>query len=276
MGILDEINNMKNQGMGEKEIINKLQEKGISPKSIQEGLNQMKIKNAVSAESSGEEGMEPSIMKNNQNYEAPQITSLYAPKTQELGQGSEGFYAPPPSPPQFQSNQYNDELESSSYGENQEEYSPQEGSEEQLAGAISYDTDTLIEIAEQVFSERIKKEQKQIGFLNEFATLAETKIGNAHERIKKIEEIIDKLQAAILEKVGSYGRNLDTIKNEMGMMQESFEKMIPSMHERGYKNNNRNGNNNDRKENYEETVEEPQEKITTTSVTRKKTSKTKK
>jgi len=279
MGILDDINNMKNQGMGEKEIITQLQERGVSPKSIQEGLNQMRIKNAVSAESSGEEGMEPSIMKNSQNSEAPQVTSLYAPKTQELGQGSEGFYTPPPSPPQFQSNQFNDESETPSYGENQEEYSPQEGSGEQLAGATSYDTDTLIEIAEQVFSERIKREQKQIGFLNEFATLAETKIGDAHERIKKIEEVMDKLQAAILEKVGSYGKNLDTIKNEMGMMQESFEKMIPSMHERSYKNNGT-GNNNNRKgdyeENTEETPEEPQEETTTTSVIRKKTSKTKK
>jgi len=84
-----------------------------------------------------------------------------------------------------------------------------------------------------------------------------------------------------LEKVGSYGKNLDTIKNEMGMMQESFEKMIPSMHERSYaKNNNKNGNNNNRKEDYEEnaeeTSEEPQEETTTTSVIRKKTSKTKK
>ena len=96
----------------------------------------------------------------------------------------------------------------------------------------TYDTDTIIEIAEQVFSEKIKKEQKQLESLNEFATLVETRITNDHERIKRVEEIIDKLQIAILEKISSYGRNLESIKNEMGMMQESFEKMVPVLHEK--------------------------------------------
>jgi hypothetical protein len=220
MGILDDITNMKNQGMQEREISKRLQEKGASPKAIEEAFNQMRIKKAVSAESSGEEGMEPSIMKEN----AP---SLYVPKTQEIEHDSEGFYSPQPSAPQF-----NEEVQAPIYGDyNQEEYAPQEGYEgQEMAGA--YDTDTIIEITEQVFSEKIKKEQKQIETLNEFATLAEGRISDAHERIKRIEEVMDKLQIAILEKIGSYGRNLDSIKNEMGMMQESFEKMVPSIHEK--------------------------------------------
>ena len=40
--------------------------------------------------------------------------------------------------------------------------------------------------------------------------------------MKRIESIIDKLQSSILEKVGSYGSNLDSIKKEMSMMQDSF------------------------------------------------------
>jgi hypothetical protein len=226
MGILDEINNMRNQGMGEREIITNLQERGVKPRSIEEALNQMRIKKAVSAESSGHEGMEPSIMNEGKKHETNLNAPLYIPKTQEIGHEQEEIYAP--SPPQFP--QFNEELEAPVYGnQTQEEYLPQEGYGNQGAG--SYDADTLIEIAEQVFSEKIKKEQKQIASLNEFATLAETKISNDHERIKRIEMIIDKLQAAILEKVGSYGRNLDIIKNEMGMMQESFGKMVPSLHE---------------------------------------------
>jgi hypothetical protein len=166
--------------------------------------------------------MEPSIMKAG----AP---SLYIPKTQEIEHDSESFYSPQPTPPLPQ---FNDNTQAA-YGDysQQEEYAPQEGYVDQGMGGGS-DTDTIIEIAEQVFSEKIKKEQKQIEILNEFATLAEAKISNDHERIKRIEDIIDKLQIAILEKIGSYGRNLDTIKNEMGMMQESFEKMVPEVHER--------------------------------------------
>ncbi len=234
MGILDEISAMKNQGMDEKQILSALQEKGVTPKSIEEAFNQIKIKKAVSAESasddgSGTGGMEPSIMKGKLDQPA---APLYSPKTQEIEHESRDIFTSrhernqqAPSPQQ-QYAEYNQ----------QEEYYPQEGGYEagQMQGQSqeSYDTDTLIEIAEQVFLEKIKKEQKQISSLNEFASLAETKISNHHERIKRIEEIMDKLQAAILEKVGSYGKNLDSIKNEMEMMQESFGKMVPALHER--------------------------------------------
>jgi len=255
MGILEEINNMKGQGMPDREISMRLQERGASPRVIEDAFNQIRIKRAVSAESSGEDGMEPSIMNENPK----QISSLYVPKTQEINHESEELYAPPP----IQSNQYNPnaEIEAPQYGGggeySQEEYYPQEGYEEQGGGG-EYDTDTLIEIAEQVFSEKIKKEQKQIESLNEFATLAETRISDDHERIKRVEGIIDKLQAAILEKVGSYGRNLDSIKNEMGMMQESFEKMVGG---KAYKNEESGG-------------EEPEEE-THTHHPRKNTSKSK-
>jgi hypothetical protein len=230
MGILEDINNMKNQGMEEKDISKKLQEKGNSPKAIEDAFNQLKIKNAINAEYTGEEGMEPSIMKDTPKKEtlAP-VPQLYVPKTQEIEHEREEFYSPQPS---SQNPQYNEEPQAPQmYGNyNQEEYAAQEGYAEGGEGG-AYDTDTIIEIAEQVFSEKIKKEQKQLQSLNEFATLVETRISNDHERIKRVEEIIDKLQAAILEKIGSYGRNIESIKNEMGMMQESFEKMVPALHE---------------------------------------------
>jgi len=232
MGILDDINNMRNQGVSDREISMRLQEKGASPRIIEDAFNQLRIKKAVSAEYSGEEGMEPSIMNENHKYDAsppaPIPSSLYIPKTQEIGHESEELYAPAPIKGGSQSNEA---IESPAmYGTEypQEEYYPQEMYGTDQGGGV-YDTDTLIEIAEQVFSEKIKKEQKELESLKEFATLVETRITNDHERIKRMEEIIDKLQVAILEKIGSYGRNLESIKNEMGMMQESFEKMIPSL-----------------------------------------------
>ena len=41
-----------------------------------------------------------------------------------------------------------------------------------------------------------------------------------------MESIIDRLQASILEKIGSYGQDLDSMRKEMSMMQNSFGKMI--------------------------------------------------
>ena len=76
MGILEDIKNMKNQGMQDNEISKKLQEKGASPKAIEDAFNQMRIKKAVSAEYSGEEGMEPSIMKNHEEPPSAPIFSI--------------------------------------------------------------------------------------------------------------------------------------------------------------------------------------------------------
>jgi hypothetical protein len=62
--------------------------------------------------------------------------------------------------------------------------------------------------------------------------MLQTKMENLSERVKKIENIIDKLQIAILEKIGSYGGNLESIKKEMSMMQDSFSKVISHRRER--------------------------------------------
>ena len=57
-------------------------------------------------------------------------------------------------------------------------------------------------------------------------TLTQTKIDNIADRLKRIEATIDKLQMTILEKIGSYGNNLESIKKEMAMMQDSFGKVV--------------------------------------------------
>ena len=59
MGILEQITQMKNQGMPDEEIASKLQEQRISPKEITDAMNQSKIKSAVS----DTEDMQPSIMQ---------------------------------------------------------------------------------------------------------------------------------------------------------------------------------------------------------------------
>ena len=62
MGALDKIMQMKSQGVSEKEIVNRLQEQGISPKAITDAMDQAKIKDAISKPIQ-EEGMEPSIVE---------------------------------------------------------------------------------------------------------------------------------------------------------------------------------------------------------------------
>jgi len=203
MTVLEQITQMKNQGMPEEEIISGLREQGTSVKEIDDALNQAKIKSAIS-DTGNTEAMQPSIMQAPPPSPSQQDQG-YTPQTQEIPE--QGTYSPQPGDPLSQEFYSQD---------NYDNYSPSEG---------SY-TDSMIEIAEQVFSEKTKKIQKQIENLNEFKILAETKIDNVSKRLQRIETTIDKLQISILEKVGSYGRNLSSIKKEMSMMQDSFGKVV--------------------------------------------------
>ena len=195
MTVLEQVIEMNNQGIAEEEIVKKLQDQGVSPKAINDALNQTKIKEAVSKEE-GFEGYE----KSENLTQSPKREA----KPQEIS--DEGMYYP-----QQEENYY-----SPDYSQYQEDstYSP------------GFDTSTIIEISEQVFSEKIQKIQSQVDEFSEFKTLAESKIENISERIKRIESIVDKLQISILEKIGSYGSNLEHVKKEMSMMQDSFSKMI--------------------------------------------------
>lgn len=205
MGVLDQVTLMRNRGQSDQEIINSLKDQGIPPKMIQDAMAQAQIKEAVARPLT--DGMQQSIMGTEEDPEEfqgavapqPEFSGIYSP--QEMQQEQYQEYAP------------------QEYG--QQEYYQQEG----YAYAAS-DTGTLIEIAEQVFSDKIKKIQKQVDNLNEFKTLSDARLSNVEERLKRIEMTIDKLQLSILDKVGSYGEGIDSIKNEMSMMQDSFSKVI--------------------------------------------------
>lgn len=198
MGLLEQVNQMKKEGRTEQEIITNFQDQGIAPKSIRDALSQSQIKQAISQEETEVPSPEEDIYTPN-----PQMT----PQTQEA-------YAP--------------QQEFGVQGYEEQGYAPQ-GYDDQGQGydqGGGLDTDTIIEISEQVFSEKIKDIQTQVETMQEFSTLATTKIKNIQDRLKRIETTIDKLQLSILDKVGSYGKDLESIKNEMSMIENSFSKVI--------------------------------------------------
>jgi DNA-binding transcriptional MerR regulator len=218
MGVLDQVSKFKDGGMQEDEIVKRLQDQGVSPREIKDALNQTKIKEAVSNEQYDEElppeGMEPSIMKK----VGGDGDGIYIPQTHEV---QEDYYNPAPAPQQEE--QYSDQGQ---YQQQPQQDYYQGGGYQDTGYSGGYGTDTIMEIAEQVFSEKIKKIQKQVEDMNEFKILTQTKVETSLDRLKKIESTIDQLQIAILKKVGSYGTNLEEIQKEMSMMQESFGKII--------------------------------------------------
>jgi len=239
MGVIEQITQMRNQGMGDEEISDKLQEKRVPPASINEAFNQLKVKEAVSAENNSLQPPSPYPAQN----KMPNQKQFYTPRTKQIeGPSSEqnnfqlenpdmqqDYYNPGEYPQQNQQNYQQmqpPQPQEEYYPQyNYEEYSPQAG----MSGVTN--TDTIIEVAEQVFSEKTKNFQKQMEMLSEFATLAESKIENNTERIRRMEKIIDNLQIKILDKVGTYGENLNNVKKEMSMMQESFSKVLPELAE---------------------------------------------
>mgnify|MGYP001615734337 CR=1 FL=1 len=90
-------------------------------------------------------------------------------------------------------------------------------------------TDTIVEVASQVFEEKISDVVKKVDSTEEFKTLTKAKLEHMDERLKRVEAIIDRLQSAILEKIGAYGSNIESIKKEMSMMQDSFGKALGSV-----------------------------------------------
>ena len=220
MGALDQIIQMKQMGLSEQEIANRLQEQGISPNSITDAFSQAKIKEAVEGENEMQEndfppeetplGPEtPSPFSPPETY-APAIQEMPQPPFSQYSPQQENSYSPSPAyPPQ-----------------ETEAYYPQEGYENSQAG---FGTDTMIEIAEQVFEEKIKKLSQQLSAFKEFSAISETKFSNYENRLKRIESVIENLQIKILEKVGSYGEGLNSIKKEMSMMQDSFSKTLPML-----------------------------------------------
>ena len=212
---------MREQGIPEEEIARVLSEQNVSPKAIRDALGQSRIKEAVSDENSMRRNEEDI---GGQDFYTPPSPSgrnpVPYPKTQE--EENYGEYAPQPSEEYYQQPQ--------PYPPVSQEFYPQEGYDEYYSGGT--DTDTMMEVAEQVFSEKIKKIQNQIEDMTEFRTIAQTKINSLSERLNRIESVIDRLQAAILQRIGDYGSTLDSIRKEMSMMQDSFGKMIPAIAER--------------------------------------------
>ena len=228
MGILEEINRMKNQGLSKDQMITELQEQGISPKAINDAFDQTKIKEAISNPPVQGE----SSINNSQQPPAPQAQPQTYAQTQEAKQT---YYNPPQEPQQQE--QYSSSSAPEPYPPQPEQeppqedyYAPEQGYYAPEDQGYDYgensglDTDTIIEIAGQVFSEKIKKIENQVSDFNEFKTLSETKIQIISERLKRIENTIDKLQSSILEKIGSYGSGLESIKKEMNMIENSLSK----------------------------------------------------
>jgi len=204
MSTFERVNQMKEEGLSDNQIIQTLRQEGISPKEIDESLSQSKIKDEITSKNMGYQ---------DQGF-AQENNPEYARSNFEDKNLSSEFVAPMPGDMQ--------PIESSGQ-EYYPEYTP-EGQE--YAQAPAFDIETINEMIDQSIEEKNDSIKKQVASFVKFQENSSIELEKINTRLQKIEEIISELQISIIRKVGQYGQDINTIAREMGETQKTFSKII--------------------------------------------------
>ncbi len=228
MATLDRIMELQQKGIADTEISSQLQKEGISPKEINDSFNQARIKAAVTSpgqeasplpgqeQMPAQQPMQQSIMQ-----APPEAPTQQPPSTPMPGQEQ--------MPAQQPMQQYPPEGEQPIPTE-QETYYPQTPQAYPEQGYYPQqgvtDTDTISEISEQIFSEKFDEFKKKVGDIPLLKTELRDKISDIDYRLKRIENTIDKLQQAIIQKVGDFGENTTLIRNDLENLHDTTSKLM--------------------------------------------------
>ena len=222
MATLNKVIDMQKQGFSDEQIFFQLQNEGISPKEINDSINQAKIKGEI-------------FNDENKNSQWGQSQMHQTQELPEIPEPLQDFQMQQPS--QFQTEQQNQEnyyqqpQNQEIYPLQQQEqgnyYAPQSSYEQgyYLPQGVQ-DTETISEIAEQIVSEKIEDLKNQIGDITSFKTTTYDKISDIDERLKRIEDIIDKLQQSIIGKIGEFGESTETIHRDLDNLHGTVAKLM--------------------------------------------------
>lgn len=233
---LDKITEMQGKGMSEAEISKQLQDEGISPQEINDSLNQAKVKAAVSQSPIQGPQQAPTQQAPSQYPQQtpppnPSIKTEEIPQTEQMQQsvmptpplqeqqqaGIQQQYPPEQIQPEQQPEQYQGYYPETPQAYPQEAYYPQ---------TAAPDTDTISEIAEQVVQEKFSEFEKKTGDLIAFKNETKDKISDLDERLKRIESSIDKLQQAVIGKIGEFSETTQAISKDLNALHDTTSKLM--------------------------------------------------
>ena len=233
MPALNDITKMQKENVSEQDIVQNLRERGYSPAEIKQGLEQAKIKSSVEErESNATESMmqypgnEMPVQAQSVSYsQAPEYAGM-TPSAMDMPQ--EGMPAQQQQPEaqfgqQDQIPQANGTEEyiyptAQAYGEGYQDYTQLQQS--------TFNPETITEISEQVSEEKVSKLRDELKTFSKFQISADKKLGDLSERLEKIEKTIEKLQFEILGRIGSYVKDVESIRKEMELTQNTMSKAI--------------------------------------------------
>jgi hypothetical protein len=240
MATLDKVIEMQNQGKTDNEIMAQLQNEGIAPSEINQSLQQAKIKNAISSSEKNpptSQEMQQSITKQiptqEQKTETEPINQLPNPQTSSLPQYPEQYQNPSSQTPTQQPQpQYTEQPQQQypEYDPNQQYYSQTPQTYQQDQGGYypqeSYSTETISEIATQTATEILEDYKRKVGDVASFKNQIQNKVEDLDDRLKKIENSIDKLQQAVLGKIGEFGDTTAMIHHDLDNLHGTVAKLM--------------------------------------------------
>jgi len=212
--VLDKVMQMQQQGMQEPEINKRLRDEGISPQQINDALNQSQVKTAVS-QSPDTAGMveQPPITQNMQQSimqnQAPAPQDYPEQPPQEVPQDGQ-----PPTTQTTEQEYY--------YPESPQAYPEQAYYPEQSA----LDTETITGIAEQIVSEKLNEFKQKTGNIASFKTETQEELKDLDERLKRIENSINKLQQSIIGKIGEFGESTASVHKDLDNLHNTVSKLM--------------------------------------------------
>jgi hypothetical protein len=249
MGVMEEIKQMQKEGRSDSEIANSLRRRGFSDRDVADKISQAKIKEAVTSPPNAETipsqfpGQSPinSTQEINSQPQFPEAPSPQFEQPTEYSYQAQAEYAG------MQPSMITQEQQNGAYPPEQQIM--QQGYENYPAqdyGTANYgydpysqyqsyqetvSSDIITEISEQVVADKLATIQDRLEKAIDFKTIADAKITSLNERLKRIEEILDKLQLSILQRIGDYVTDVGDIKKEMRENQESFKALLPKLRE---------------------------------------------
>ena len=222
MGTTEEIGRMQQEGLSDQEIIQALQQQGISNQEISAALTESRIKEAVISPNLENDEMIPSIMSESQIPQAG-IGEQLSISQQEQAPAQEQQYSP-------QGQSYPSYEQYTPSPDNQyPQYSSQDYNQYPVYQPSGLSPETITEIAEQVIQEKLEDTRDKLQQIATFKTKIEVSVESIDNRLKRIEQIIDRLQLSVLQKVGDYVNNVNDIKQELVETQKSFKSILPQL-----------------------------------------------
>ncbi len=224
MATLDRVTQLQTSGMTDEQISSQLQQEGIGPQEVMDAISQAKIKSAVT------DNPNAGIVQQTQSI--PQLQATQPTTTQGM-QASISEQTPvaaaplPPTEQAYQGQQYAEAPAAQGQADGYASYYPETGAyQEGYYQQPMMDTETITQIAEQVVTEKFKNFAKETGDLVSFKTTTQDKISDIDSRLKRIEKTIDKLQQAIIQKIGDFGESNASIQKDIENLHETTSKLM--------------------------------------------------